>query len=129
MRPAANTYRSTVSDTSACSRRQGTARRRQNKKASHFTAPKCSTVDAPRRKSKIDIEWESLEASRRRYATVDADIRIERMMTEIAMGGTKGTSLVVNGLVDEALWGRLAKDKAVIPKGGMIVCGYHWWED
>lgn len=71
----------------------------------------------------MEIKGESLEQARRRYATTDSDIRIERMVTEIAMGGTKETSLVVRGPVDEALWDRLAADIAAIPEGGMLDYG------
>ena len=72
---------------------------------------------------------ESLAESRRRYATIDSDVRIERMMTEKAMGGTKEASLVVRGPVGEALWNRIAANYAAIPEGGMNVYGYRWWAD
>ncbi len=72
---------------------------------------------------------ETLAAARRRYATVDLDIRYERMMTEIACGGTKETSLVVSCERDAEMWDRLAAQIAAIPKGGIMVYGWPHWED
>ena len=73
---------------------------------------------------------ETLEQARHRYATVDADIRIERMMTEITLGGTKDDSLVVNSARDEALWDGLAAQIAEIKaKGGTVIYGWPYWED
>ena len=73
---------------------------------------------------------ETLNQARHRYATVDADIRIERMMTEIVLNGTKETSLVVNSAQDEALWDGLAAQIAEIKaKGGTVIYGWPYWED
>lgn len=73
---------------------------------------------------------EALERSRHRYATVDADIRIERMMTEIGCGGTKEGSLDVSSARDEAMWDTLAAQMAEIKaKGGTVIYGWPYWED
>lgn len=73
---------------------------------------------------------ETLKLARHRYATGDADIRMERMMTEIGCGGTKEGSLIVNSACDEALWDGLAAQIAEIKaKGGTIIYGWPYWED
>lgn len=73
---------------------------------------------------------ETLERTRRRYATVDADARMERMMTEIALGGTKEDSLVVTSARDETLWDGLAAQIAEIKAmGGTVIYGWPYWED
>jgi len=77
-----------------------------------------------------EMERESREAARLRYRSTDADCRVERMMTEIAVGGTKATSLVVNGPEDAATWDRLAAEVAEIhAKGGVVIYGYRHGED
>ena len=76
------------------------------------------------------MDEETLKRARHRYATVDADIRMERMMTEIALNGSKDDSLVVNSAVDEALWDGLAAQIAEIKaKGGTVIYGWHYWDD
>ena len=76
------------------------------------------------------MDEETLEASRRRYATTDANDRSTRLLTEVATGATKEQSLVVSGPEDAALWDRLAADIAAIKaKGGVVIYGYRHGED
>ena len=73
---------------------------------------------------------ETLTQARHRYSTVDSDIRMERMMTEIGCGGPLSGRLVVNSARDEALWDGLAARNAEIKaKGGMVIYGWPYWED
>ena len=72
---------------------------------------------------------ETRDESRRRYASTDEDVRMERMMTEIVLGGTKETSLVVDGDTDAQIWDGLAASIAAIPAGGIMIYGWPYWED
>jgi len=65
---------------------------------------------------KLEIDREPLAAARHRCAIVDADIRVERMLTEIAAGGTTETGFVVASARDAEIWDRLAAQIAAIPK-------------
>ncbi len=76
------------------------------------------------------MQKKTLEQARLRYATVDSDIRMERLMTEIGCGGTKENSLVGNGPAAERTWVQLAAQIAKIKaKGGMVIYGWPCWED
>lgn len=60
---------------------------------------------------------ESLAQARHRYATVDRDKQLERMLTEIGLGIPKAEAASVTSPADAALWDRMAAQVRAAPAG------------